>query len=243
LSIFNIDEHIATTREVGFFTGKSNSQVESFLFYVVNKIVKPTVVRENAPHFDVNVLLAGKPAYLVGFWQSEKYFKDIESVIRSDFTFKGKLSSNCALLARTIQSSNAVCLNVRRTDYVTNPLSSKYLGFIGIDYIDQAVKHIAERVQHPEFFIFSDDLAWCEENINLTYPCTYVSHDFAGDKFADYLQLMILCKHFIIPNSTFAWWAAWLSQNRDKIVIAPKKWVKEVSRYNKDLIPDSWIQV
>lgn len=243
LSIFNIEEKIATESEVVSYTRQYKSYWRALIFSLFEKISKPNVVREQSPHFESKILESGQSAYLIGFWQSEKYFKDIESTIRSDFTFKEKLNSRCNSLALTIQSTNAVCLNVRRTDYVTNPLSSKYLGFIGLDYIYQAVNLIAENVHQPEFFIFSDDLEWCKENIRLDYTCTIVSHEYAGEKFADYLHLMTLCKHFIIPNSTFAWWAAWLSTNTDKIIIAPKNWVKESSRYNKDLLPEKWIQL
>ncbi len=243
LSIFTIDEKIATSCEVARFTGNYSSYWKRAGFYLFKKINNPKIINEQFLHFDHTVLEVGASAYLAGFWQSEKYFKDVESIIRSDFMFKINLSPNSKELAHRIEAANAVCLNVRRADYITNPLSSKYLGFIGLDYIHQAVETIAEKVDKPEFFIFSDDIEWCEQNIQLKHPYTIVSHTYAGAKFSDYLQLMTLCKHFIIPNSTFGWWAAWLCKHPDKIIIAPRNWVKESSRYNKDLIPENWIQL
>jgi hypothetical protein len=243
LPIFNIEEKIATKNEIAYFTGHYKSYWKRLEYTFLRRVNKANITKEELPHFESKVLQVTQPAYLIGFWQSEKYFLNIESIIRTDFTFKHRIAQKSIGLAQHIDSVNSVCLNVRRADYVTNPLSSKYLGFIGLAYIHRAVQVILEKVVQPEFFIFSDDIAWCEENIQLDYPYTVVSHEFAGSKFADYLQLMTLCKHFIIPNSTFAWWAAWLCQYADKVIVAPKNWVKENSRYNKDLIPDSWIQV
>jgi len=243
LPIFNIHENIATKEEIAAFTGRYMSRRKKLIFRLKKLVNEPKIKNEITPHFDSKILDAGPSSYLVGFWQSEKYFIDIEGLIRSDFTFKSNLNPKCKELAQQIESVNAVCLNIRRADYVTNPLSSKFLGFIGIDYIHRAVEIISEKVERPVFFVFSDDISWCKENIHLSYPSTIVSHEYAGDKFGYYLQLMILCKHFIIPNSTFAWWAAWLNSNPNKIVIAPKNWVRESSRYNKDIVPESWIQI
>jgi hypothetical protein len=112
-----------------------------------------------------------------------------------------------------------------------------------MDYFSQAVEIIVSRVISPVFFVFSDDINWCHQNIRINYPLHIISHEYAGEKFADYLKLMTLCKHYIIPNSTFAWWGAWLNPDPEKIVIAPKQWFKDSTMNSKDLVPDRWIKI
>jgi hypothetical protein len=89
-------------------------------------------------------------------------------------------------------------------------------------------------------FVFSDDHAWVQRNMDLGYPTTFVTHNGADHAFED-LRLMSLCKHFIIANSSFSWWGAWLCSNHDKIVIAPKRWFNRDDIDTKDLIPPGWL--
>ena len=137
-----------------------------------------------------------------------------------------------------INSSNSVLINVRRTDF----LNGDFHGVMGMDYINNAVSFIESKVDNPHYFIFSDDIEWCRDNIKLD-NMAIVDHSYKGDRFGYYLQLMKSCKNFIIPNSTFAWWAAWLNENENKIVIAPKKWLNNESVNTKDLIPSNWIRI
>ena len=187
--------------------------------------------------FDEEVLRSGKNAYLIGFWQNEKYFKNIEELIKADFTFDNTCAENVAMLEREISNSNSVCLNVRRGDFVNNPAH----GFVGMEYISEALKYICQTVPVDKIYVFSDEVDWCAENLRLDVPHQIVSHDFAGPKFSSYLGLMARCKHFIISNSTFGWWAAWLSSNREKIVVAPKRWVNVPGLDATDIIPKGWV--
>lgn len=195
--------------------------------------------------FDENVLKLPDDVYLDGYWQSYKYFEKISGIIRKEFTFKANFSKKESEMAREIQSVSSVCVNIRRSDYVSNPVNSKFFEALGIDYYKQADAIIKSRVSDPRFFVFSDDTDWCKNNLNFGDNTTFVGHEYAGDRFQSYLRLMTLCKHYIIPNSTFAWWAAWLNTSPDKIVIAPKQWVtdKNININTSDLIPPSWIRI
>ncbi|MET0394280.1 MAG: alpha-1,2-fucosyltransferase [Chitinophagaceae bacterium] len=198
--------------------------------------------KEKGFSFNPKFNILGPSIYLDGYWQTEKYFKDIEGQIRSDFRFDNlHIPANVELLEK-IRSCDAVCLNVRRGDYVTNSHSSSMHGFIGLDYYRHAVEKINSEVKDPHYFIFSDDIQWSKEHIQTGRETTIVNHDHAGPRFADYLQLMAACKYFIIPNSTFAWWAAWLSSS-GKQVIAPLQWFAD-SRYDSmDIIPAKWTRI
>jgi len=175
---------------------------------------------------------------ICGFYQSPKYFN--EELIRKELVFKNKIENSTMdviNLKREILESNSVMINVRRGDF----LNGDFHGVYGLDYIYSAVETIKSSVENPKFFIFSDDVDWCRENIKLENSLV-VSHEFKGPKFSHYLQLMTSCKHFIISNSSFAWWAAWLNVNPDKIVICPKRWFNRDDINTSDLIPNGWLQ-
>lgn len=236
LSIFNIQENFATDIDLRIFNLKRKFNTSLKL----NKNI--LFVEKTKFKFDPEILKCKKDTYLDGSWQSEKYFKDIEKVIRKDFTFKHDLDYESKKMAEKIKSINAICLNVRRGDYVSNPIASKTHGVCSLDYYHRGIEYIVDRISNPHFLIFSDDIGWCKNNFNIHYPFTIVTHKYAGKKFENYLKLMTLCKYYIIPNSTFGWWAAWLNTNPNKIVIAPKKWLN-IDIETVDLLPDNWIKI
>jgi hypothetical protein len=129
-------------------------------------------------------------------------------------------------------------VHVRRGDY----LKTNFHGVVSVEYIKQAAKMLKKRFDDMQFFVFSDDLPWCKENLKLK-KCTYVERDYTGDRCEYYPQLMKRCKHHIISNSTFAWWAAWLNDNPDQHVIAPKRWFTDSSINTNDLIPENWVRI
>jgi hypothetical protein len=242
LDVFpNIQVPVATNKECLSLTHTLSNK---FLTQVVKKTIGiKSYFREKKFSYDSNFKMLPSNVYIDGFWQSEKYFHDKKETIRRDFAFAPLSLEKNYQLADKINTTNSVCLNVRRGDFVSDPVSSSVLGFKGPEYIHKAVQAIEQRVSNPHFYIFSDDIDWCKEHIRLEHPVTIVDHHQAGRKFADYLQLMSSCKHLIIPNSSFAWWAAWLNSNPDKIVVAPLLWFNDTTFDTKDLIPDSWIKI
>lgn len=203
------------------------------------------LIKEKQFNFDPSTIVTNDNVYLEGYWQTEKYFSNISNEIRKDFSFKHPLSREEYLFNRQIESTNSVCVNFRRADFVHLKNSAETHGATEMSYYENAIEVMAQKVENPHFFIFSDDIEWCMENVKINFRTTFVSHFFKGFKFSSYLQLMKNCKHFIIPNSTFAWWAAWLSMNENKIVIAPKRWFNDDTLQNQtnDIIPDNWIRL
>lgn len=179
---------------------------------------------------------------LEGYWQSEKYFKNIEDVIRKEFTVKVPLSGLNIVIARHISEVNAVSLHVRRGDYVDNPKTNQYHGTCDLAYYQECIAKLAARVDKPHFIAFSDDPEWTRENLKIDFPVTYITHNGAEKAYED-LRLMRLCKHHIIANSSFSWWGAWLNPRKDKIVYAPNRWFNNNDIDTRDLLPEAWIKV
>lgn len=193
------------------------------------------------PYFSywANISQVPQSAYLVGYWQSERYFQSINEIIRADFSFKLPLNEKNTEFAQQISQVNAVSLHVRRGDYVQNPITLATHGLCSLDYYQAAIRVIAESVEQPHFFIFSDDITWVKANLKIPFPCYYLDHNQGAESYND-MRLMSLCQHHIIANSSFSWWGAWLNPNTSKIVIAPKQWFAD-NKNTSDLLPRTWI--
>jgi hypothetical protein len=176
-----------------------------------------------------------------GFYQSEKYFKPIESIIRKEFTLKEPLSTTfIEYEGKILEAQNSVSLHVRRGDYVLDAKTNKYHGVCDLTYYQDAIKYINEKIESPSFFVFSDDIEWLKNNLKIN-DIIFVSNPEVKE-YED-LILMSKCKNHIIANSTFSWWGAWLNQNPDKIVIAPKQWTTKKTSDELDILPKEWIQM
>lgn len=176
--------------------------------------------------------------YLNGYFQNYSYFKDFEEKLRKDFEFKKKPNKKNIKILKDIARNNSVSIHFRRTDYVTNKITNKHHGVCNLDYYQKTVKLIGEKVKDPIFYIFSDDINWVKVNFKIKYKTYYIDHNKKG--WQD-LRLMSQCKHNIIANSSFSWWGAWLNENREKIVIAPKKWFAGYKFNKTDRIMKDWI--
>ena len=176
----------------------------------------------------------------VGYFQSYKYFEELKTEIKKDFTLKNTISKHSKELKKQIISCESVCLNVRRADYIND----KSLGLKGVEYYENSVEFLSKKILIEKIYVFSDDIEWCEKNLSFPIKTIFVSHYYKGKKFQEYFELMKSCKHFIIPNSSFAWWAAFLTDYPKKIVIVPKKWHTYLKKGDDiDLIPKEWIRL
>ncbi len=242
LAIFHIDENIATESEIRRYTAYSPSLLKRATKKVMNLIEPHSVVIEPHFHFWPQFLDLHGKLFLNGYWQSEKYFLDCREVIKSDFEIRTTLDDTGREMASKITQSNSVCLNVRRQEFASNKYPNY---FVGEDYYYKAIKEVEKTALNPHYFIFSDELNWVKKNLNIQSPHTFVEPGLYGEKFRDCLYLMSLCKHFIIPNSTFAWWAAWLGTfgKESNLVITPRKWLNQATINTGDVIPERWIKL
>jgi hypothetical protein len=241
LDHFNIIEHFATTEEIQRYKEKK-SFCTAFWGKLFPNSQDYRYYKEKAFHYDPGIFKLKGDIYLDGYWQTEKYFKDIEDIIKNDFTVKTEPDEKNRDLFDQIKNCNAVAVHIRRGDYVMDPQTESILGSCSLDYYRKCVDIITKRISDPHFFVFSDDPKWTIENIKIDFSTTYSSHNGPNKGYED-LRLMSHCKHFIIANSSFSWWGAWLSDNADKIVLAPKRWLRKEDINTKDLIPEGWLRI
>ncbi|UWS07795.1 alpha-1,2-fucosyltransferase [Phaeobacter inhibens] len=178
-------------------------------------------------------------SYLHGYWQSERYFAQSAERIRRDFTFPEYSNQQNAEMAARIGETNAISLHVRRGDYLT--LAAHVL--CDQAYYEAALAQVLDGLKgQPTVYVFSDDPQWAKENLPL--PCDKVVVDFNGaDTDYEDMRLMSLCKHNIIGNSSFSWWAAWLNQTPDRRVAGPAKWFGDPKLNNPDILPPGWLRI
>jgi len=185
-----------------------------------------------------------KTCYLRGYWQTEKYFKDIETEIRDLFCFTPLADHRNLSIVEKMQNSNSVAIHVRKgKDYMSD--SSRTDGICDVSYYNKAINIIQDKVKDPRFFIFTDNQDWVIDNITgIDYVLVNWNPVFGNGNYID-MQLMSSAKHNIIANSSYSWWAAWLNNTVSKIVVAPDFWFVQNSKIKNptDLIPVEWIVV
>lgn len=197
------------------------------------------VSEENAIVYESNVYSKIWHSHIyIGYWQTEKYFKHITTIVRNAFRFREELlSKKTKQMMRIIrESKNAISLHVRRGDYVGIGNTKTF----GMEYYDAAVKKMREKYKDATLFVFSDDPEWVRKNL-LYENMMVVDWNIGKDAWQD-MYLMSQCQHNIIANSSFSWWGAWLNSNPDKIVVAPKKWMTWEPEQS-DIIPNSWLRL
>lgn len=179
-----------------------------------------------------------RDTYYDGYWQTELYFKSSERIIRQMLTFP-ELDSRNKIFMDQLSGENLVSIHVRRGDYLKEPL---FQGLTDIDYYERAISEISKKTDVDRFLVFSNDIQWCKENIARMCKgkCEFVDWNTGRDSYRD-MQLMSMCNHNIVANSSFSWWGAWLNNKNDKIVIAPHKWINRSTP--TDIIPSSWIKI
>jgi len=191
--------------------------------------------------FDKFVFEQNGDIYFDGYWQNHLYFNDISEIISTSFIFKNILDErNEDLLQYIKREKSSISIHVRRGDYLKSNL---YKGLCDLDYYRNAIKYIINKLDNPVFFVFSNDIDWCKDNLMdllNAFPTIFVSWNDGKNSYID-MQLMSCCKYNIIANSSFSWWAGWLNPFYDKIVIAPTKWVNRSGSEN--IIPDGWIKL
>jgi hypothetical protein len=195
------------------------------------------VFTEKSFDFDPAFAALGTQTYLEGYWQSPRYFEDIATSIRKEFHLPGEPNSANAHWLGRISEANAVCVHVRRGDYLMAPHFLHH-GLCSAAYYRQAMRHVRDHTPDARFFIFSDDWHWAREHVSADDAIVVQAN--GPEAGHDELKLMAACRHHILANSSLSWWAAWLAARDGQIVVAPKPWFTAVAA-TPDLFPAGWL--
>ena len=239
LDIFDVEYKLIDKKDIQtlFFDTPINPFCKLFSF------PKKKVYKEIAFDFNSNLLLFKPPLYLEGYFQTEKYFKEMESMILDKFKFPENIGTTNDQYQKLIIQDDSVSVHFRRGDYVNDVIAANFHGSCSIEYYKKAFQNITAKVKNPHFFIFSDDISWVEKHIkNWHHKITFVKQNKEEKSWIDML-LMSRCKHNIIANSSFSWWGAWLNNNTDKIIISPNIWFNDSTIDTSDIVPKSWIRI
>ena len=236
LDIFCLKAPKATRMQIAKFFP---SPIKSTFLRKMGKLSDNPVVKEPFFHFFPEVFQLSKNIYLDGYWQSPRYFQPIEQLLRLDFGFCDPIMPESFALLNKIITHESVCVNIRRGDFLNNP----YHDVCDMRYFSNALDLLRGKLSNPFFFVFSDDKEWCQKHFTHYPDVELVEDHHDGVKYGNKLQLMSLCSHFIIPNSTYAWWAVWLSNKSEGYVVAPQTWLNDPGVNMNDLLPDHWIRL
>ena len=242
LDVFDIEKKLVKNKDLfKVLLFSNNYRIRKFITMVLDKLSLFAFYEKNRLYDQRIFISKYKNLYLDGLWQSEKYFKDNRDEILKIYNFdKIKNNKENIDFLNKINFDKSICLNVRRTDFINNPEHN----IVTMEYYKKAIQKIQNIIGNDiELYIFSDDLDWCKNNFSFIDKKYFIEHNLAGYKFYNYLYLMSNFKNFIIPNSSFAWWAAWLSKKNDKVIIVPEKWSGLVNQEFIDIIPQNWIKI
>lgn len=180
-----------------------------------------------------------KYKYYDGYWQSYKYVDKVKNELQKDFLPKERLSDNTINTISEVKSQNSVFVGIRKGDYLAE---KDHYGIFTQEYYHSCMEYITKHVENPIFYIFSNDIDWCKNNMDWNgFSVRFREKEMQTDDFEE-LQIMASCQHAIIINSTYHWWGAYLIENSKKIICCPKKWFLDGSP-DKDICPSEWVRI
>lgn len=221
IKVFDLEIDIASEKQIKNISYNQNGLIYRFFKKYLKIILsKPTECYEGLHTMLLQSSKINNNYYFVGFWQNEYYVNSIRDILIEKFDFKKEFNKRNKALLEEIKNYDSVSIHVRRGDYVNN---SSLGGICTVEYYSKAIKLMQENYKNAKFVVFSDDINWVKENLELPSDSIYVDWNTGEDSYLDMI-LMSRCNHNIIANSTFSWWGAWLNQNINKTVVMPLLW-------------------
>ena len=180
--------------------------------------------------------------YVEGYFESSQYFQQIREQLVKEFTPKYPPLEENKKLYQIAADTESICVTVRRGDSVSDNSIQKFVDICSVDYFLEGVQIIRKKLNtnNLSVIVFSDDVDWCRENIRFE-GISNVFYESGNDPIWEKIRMMYSCKHFVISNSSFSWWAQYLSRNENKIVVAPSKWRNYENAM--DIYESGWILV
>ena len=192
--------------------------------------------------YDARVETLNGFSVLDGMWQSERYFADLRPQLLDELRPRRPLSPAVMGFIQRVSDELSVALHVRRGDLVDDPYYSKSVGTLGLSYYETALERLRSRLPDARVYVFSDDPTWCARHLPKVLPTEIVSGQVTLSPVEDFVA-MKACRHFVIANSTFSWWTAWLGTHPDKQIISPTRFFRQPRAWEVDLLPDRWEKV
>ena len=236
LDCFKIQSLKATEKQLAHFS-RSRSTLSRVIDRTFPSLRKNLSFYESGYCFDKSFFRLPADTLLIGFWQSEKYFKPFHKLIRSELSLRNDSPPEIKIIAKRIQSLYSVSVHVRRGDYVSLKDAHEFHGLCSLKYYERAHSILQAENKDCHFFIFSDDLEWCRQNLQRLKNSHLVCHSFGAEWD---LYLMSLCKSHIIANSSFSWWGAWLCEYPGKRVLVPEYWFRNIKTASLDVVAEGW---
>lgn len=175
--------------------------------------------------------------YIDGYWQCPRYFEAARNDLISQFKVRNNVSSDMHKLIFEVKKQNSVAIHVRRGDYVNNYNPFSKLVLMNKKYYDNAIEKVYSTLENPRFYFFTNDVEWVRDNYR-NLPNSRIISEILPCRDVEELIIMSKCKHQIISNSTFSWWAAWLNESEGKQVWSPSRGFGNI-----DIIPIIWNRV
>ena len=240
--VFNITDGVMGSVELKKLLGWRSGRVVRRILYT--RWLKP--LRGGLYYTDDCIdssCFSGKPnLFMYGYWQSEDYFVRHKRWVREKFQFRGKITDLDSQCIESMRGGVSVSIHIRRGDYLSEKKNKKVYARLGLDYYAAATKYFVDRYENVRFYVFSDDICWAKENLQLKGGVSvYMDGNGGGDSYKD-MMLMSHCTHNIIANSSFSWWGAWLNDNENKQIVAPARWFNSPSSHFTP-VPDRWISI
>lgn len=239
LDHFNISAKEATKEEIEYIKTKN---ARNFIGYQWNLLRdkfapahKKVVMTEDVMKVDFNMKYPHSSSYIEGYFTSEEFFSDFEEEVKNELSFRGEMSRKSKSVRDLMRSTNSVAISFRRGDFLTKD----WQNVCSLEYYHRAVNYISDVVESPVFFVFSDELKWVRENIDLGGVKVHYM-DFNYPNYMEDMRLMTYCKNHIITNSTFSWWGAWLSGSEN--IICPEHWLNPDKETHKKEFNGSWVE-
>ncbi len=199
-------------------------------------------VKERPFGFHEKYLKARAHSYLVGYWQSEKFFPGMRDELLEQFTPAARLSDDSLRVVESMQTAPSIALHIRRGDYLTHSETARIYEQLSLDYYRTSLERFAQQNEHVQVFVFSNDLAWCRKHLQLRFPTHFVDHTDQHSAHEDLIMMSrAMCN--VIANSTFSWWAAYLNNRRDRTTFAPSSWFRPGTLDGQHLPCPAWQRV
>lgn len=179
--------------------------------------------------------------YLIGHWMNVRYFENIKENLQQELVYIGEVTEEQRKLINNMKTEHAVAMHVRRCDYLSK--TCQQAGYINLEkkYYKKGIEYLKDNISGDiKLYVFSDDIEWCKIEYKDCENVVFVDSKISNNPHIDFM-LMRNCKYFITANSTFSWWAAWLAEYENKLIIAPKKWTSrdDVTKLRSALLKDA----